>query len=189
MKQDVLKSSMEFPSLKRKGFFHYHWLFPESIAAAHAAQQEMAQRIVLEDVFDKPIHTIAGMDVSNTPFDPEQIIFGAAVVFYYTSLEVLEIQSTREVQKFPYIPGLLGFREVPTLVHVWKKQTIGMMLRTKKNCNPLIISPGHKISLESAVTLVMSCFKKYRLPEPTRHAHIAANNAPDILPRLKPMGF
>ncbi len=58
---------------------------------------------------------------------------------------------------------------------MYKGEEIGMVVRTKKRCLPLIISAGHKISLRTAVHLVLSCLKGYRLPEPTRSAHNAAN--------------
>jgi deoxyribonuclease V len=58
---------------------------------------------------------------------------------------------------------------------IYQNKTIAMLLRSKTNCLPLIISPGHKISLTSAVTIVQQCLKAYRLPEPTRFAHLAAN--------------
>lgn len=58
---------------------------------------------------------------------------------------------------------------------IWQGKTIGMLLRTKKRSNPLIISIGHRISLESALKIVLNCVKTYKLPEPTRYAHQAAN--------------
>ena len=58
---------------------------------------------------------------------------------------------------------------------VWKEETIAMLLRSKKRSNPLIISAGHRVSLETAVVVVKNCLKNYRLPEPTRYAHQAAN--------------
>lgn len=58
----------------------------------------------------------------------------------------------------------------------WKDEQIGIVLRTKVRCNPLIISAGHRISLESAVNIVLQCLTRYRLPEPTRQAHLAANH-------------
>lgn len=58
---------------------------------------------------------------------------------------------------------------------IWKKETIGMLLRTKKRCKPLIISAGHRVSLATALHIVKRCLTKYRLPEPTRQAHLAAN--------------
>ncbi len=58
---------------------------------------------------------------------------------------------------------------------VWKGKTIGVGYRSKLRANPLFISTGHRVSLKSAVKVVKKCVGKYRLPEPTRQAHIAAN--------------
>ena len=49
-------------------------------------------------------------------------------------------------------------------------EQIGWALRSKLRCNPLIISPGHRISMDTAVGWVMRTLKGYRLPEPTRLA-------------------
>ena len=51
-----------------------------------------------------------------------------------------------------------------------KGTQIGWLLRSKLKCNPLIISPGHRVSMASAADLVMRFVGKYRLPEPTRLA-------------------
>ncbi len=53
-------------------------------------------------------------------------------------------------------------------------EIIGAALRTNTGIKPLFISTGHKISLENAVYWVMQCCRGYRLPEPTRLAHMAA---------------
>ncbi len=218
------------------------WLFFENIEDAKAAQTEMARKVLLEDSFNKPIEVIGGMDVSNTPFDPKQMIFGAVVVCSYPSLSILQKATQANKQNFPYVPGLLGFREAPTLIQayhhlspfpdvlmvdghgishprglgiashlgvlldtptigvaksilvgtpagplseevgsmvplLWKGNEIAMLVRTKKRCSPLIISAGHKITLKSAVQLVISCLRRHRLPEPTRYAHLTANKA------------
>ena len=100
------------------------WLFPQNTAEALAAQKELAAQVVLEDQFNKPIRTIAGADISNTPFDPAQMIFAAIVILSYPSLEVVEIATHATKQEFPYIPGLLGFREVPALVQAYSKLSI-----------------------------------------------------------------
>jgi deoxyribonuclease V len=71
--------------------------------------------------------------------------------------------------------GPLGNAQGDTVPLVWKGEQIGVFLRTKVRCNPLIISTGHRISLPSAVEIVMQCLTRYRLPEPTRQAHLAAN--------------
>lgn len=57
-----------------------------------------------------------------------------------------------------------------------KDELIGAVLRTRRNVKPLYISPGHKISLASALQIVMQCVTKYRLPETTRWAHRLASN-------------
>lgn len=49
-------------------------------------------------------------------------------------------------------------------------EVVGMALRSKAHCNPLIVSPGHRVSLDGAVALVLRCLAGYRLPEPTRLA-------------------
>jgi deoxyribonuclease V len=51
-------------------------------------------------------------------------------------------------------------------------EVVGAKLRTKENVKPLFISIGHKISLATAVKLVLECGKGYRLPHPTRLAHL-----------------
>lgn len=58
---------------------------------------------------------------------------------------------------------------------LWKGETIAMVLRTRRRARPLYISTGHRISLETAVEWVLQATRGYRLPEPTRLAHEAAN--------------
>lgn len=47
----------------------------------------------------------------------------------------------------------------------------GYAIRTKKNTNPILISPGNNISVESSLKVVLNTVDKYKLPEPTRLAH------------------
>ncbi|AKC85631.1 deoxyribonuclease V [Pseudoxanthomonas suwonensis] len=49
-------------------------------------------------------------------------------------------------------------------------ELVGYALRSKPRCNPLIVSPGHRVSLETAVALTLRFLAGYRLPEPTRLA-------------------
>lgn len=62
-----------------------------------------------------------------------------------------------------------------------KGEQIGFVLRSKIRCNPLFISPGHRISPATALSLVESCLKGYRLPEPTRWADAVASERPAFL--------
>lgn len=51
-----------------------------------------------------------------------------------------------------------------------KGTQLGWLLRSKLRCNPLVVSPGHRVSMASAADLVMRFTGSYRLPEPTRLA-------------------
>lgn len=49
-------------------------------------------------------------------------------------------------------------------------EVIGTLLRSKLRCRPLVVSPGHRVSLATATGLVKRYLGRYRLPEPTRLA-------------------
>jgi deoxyribonuclease V len=49
-------------------------------------------------------------------------------------------------------------------------KVIGAVLRTRDEVNPLFISPGHRVDLESSIRIVLSCAGRYRIPEPLRCA-------------------
>ena len=51
---------------------------------------------------------------------------------------------------------------------------MGAVLRTKRNVKPVFISQGHKIGLKKSIEITLSSCRGYRLPEPTRKAHLAA---------------
>lgn len=62
-----------------------------------------------------------------------------------------------------------------------KGEQIGWVWRSKARCNPLFVSSGHRISLESALQWVELCTVGYRLPEPTRWADAVASRRPAFL--------
>jgi len=53
-------------------------------------------------------------------------------------------------------------------------ETIGAALRTRLGVKPVYVSIGHKVDLRTALHWAMECCRGYRLPEPTRLAHLAA---------------
>ncbi len=53
---------------------------------------------------------------------------------------------------------------------IYNKETVGAALRTRPHVKPMIISLGHRISLETSIRYVLACCKGYRLPDPTRQA-------------------
>ena len=59
------------------------------------------------------------------------------------------------------------------------REQIGWMLRSKLRCNPLVVSPGNRVSMASTPELVMRYTTTYRLPEPTRLAdRLASRRGP-----------
>ncbi len=55
------------------------------------------------------------------------------------------------------------------------KQVVGDVVRTKDRVNPVFVSPGHLIDNAGAVRAVLAGVRGYRLPEPTRLAHLYVN--------------
>ena len=213
-------------------------------ADARARQQEMRSQVVLEDQLGD-VRRVAGTDCGFK--DEGRITRAVVAVLSYPELELLEYAVAERPTDFPYIPGLLSFREVPALLEAFGKlkaapdlllcdgqgyahprrfgiachlgvalgipsigvaksrlvgrhaepargagsrtpltdagETIGTVLRTKDGVNPLYISCGHRVSLETAVHWVLACCRGYRLPETTRWADGLAGDAAF---RLKP---
>ena len=179
---------------------------------------------------------IAGVDISLGERDG--LATGAVVVLQYPELRPVETKLAHGTLDFPYVPGLLSFREAPLtlaacaklsitpdlilvdgqgIAHprrlglashlglflntptigcaksrlcgshaipaekpgsyaevVDKGEIIGAALRTRLGVKPIYVSIGHKVDLETAIYWVMECCRGYRLPEPTRLAHLAA---------------
>jgi deoxyribonuclease V len=74
---------------------------------------------------------------------------------------------------------LCGEAEIPAHVGeyhelVYEEEQIGWVLKTNKRSNPIVASPGNKVSMRSCLEIVSHCLKGYKLPEPTRLAHLYA---------------
>lgn len=54
-------------------------------------------------------------------------------------------------------------------------QVIGAALRSKKDVKPVFVSPGHRIDLLNTIEWTLKVTSKYRIPEPTRIAHLYAD--------------
>lgn len=203
--------------------------------AAIALQRELASQVI----FDFPlaldrIASIAGVDVSVNRGRAR----AAAVVMSFPQLETLEIARAEAATSFPYIPGLLAFREGPVVLEalsklrrqpdvlifdgmgrihprrlgiaahlgLWLKrptigcgkthfigeyaqpgpakgdsslithrdEVIGVLLRARAKVKPVYVSVGHLADLDSALQLTLLSTTRYRLPEPVRAAHKAA---------------
>lgn len=198
-----------------------------SISKAHDAQKRLSKRILQEDRLPKKIRLVAGVDVSY--FDDKAV--GAVVVLDYNSLRLVESRTAIVPAKFPYVPTLLSFREIPPIVACLRRlrlepnvflvdgqgvthpyglgfashlglaigkptigvaksrlfgkekeingetflvhddKVIGRVLTTKQGVNPVYVSVGHLVSLETAVKIVLHCTRGGRISEPLRMAH------------------
>lgn len=70
--------------------------------------------------------------------------------------------------------GALGEARGSTAPLVSRRETIGMALRSRDGVTPLIVSVGNRITLPEAVTWTLRATGRYRLPEPSRQAHLLA---------------
>lgn len=204
--------------------------------AAIALQRQLAARVISNTPLEK-IKLIAGADVSYNRFQPT--LYAGVVVLRADDLSVVERAGVVADTPFPYIPGLLSFREAPIVLQafarlkrrpdvvmydgqgiahprrlgiashlgLWldrpcvgcakslfvgeheplareagasaelihKGDVIGAALRTKDGVKPVYVSVGHRIDLASAIRLVLQCRGGYRVPEPTRQAHLFVN--------------
>ena len=206
---------------------------------AIALQHELRKKIKIT-LLRKKIKYIGGADVSMSLFATKG--FAGFVTLSFDELEEVDHAVVKDKINFPYIPGLLSFREIPMLLKAWEKlkkkpdliivdgvgiahprrlgiashlglvlgvptigcakslltgvyeepgiepgsisymhdkynkeEIIGAVLRTKPGVKPIFISPGHLITLEESIKIVLGCVKKHRLPEPTRLAHNKVN--------------
>jgi len=61
-----------------------------------------------------------------------------------------------------------------------KGQIVGAVVTTKENVNPVYVSVGHLVSLETAVKIVKHCVRTSRIPEPLLQAHRIAAAAKQV---------
>lgn len=211
---------------------------PKTVAEATAIQNELRGNVELTPLKKEP-RTIAGADISYNRFSDD--FFACVVVLSLPDLEEVEKVFAKGVATFPYVPGYLSFREIPTLLKAFEKlkkkpdvimadgqgiahprrmgiaahlgllldiptfgcgkhrlfgvgeqpasrrgstsllrdpksrEVVGAYVRTKDKVAPVIISAGHKITLEESIQLTLRTGMSYRIPEPTRRAHNLVN--------------
>lgn len=94
-------------------------------------QERLRERVVLQDRF-KGIRYVAGADIA---FDPQtEVAFAGVIVYRFPELDEVERRMARRKLQFPYVPGLLSFRESPILIAAFAH------LRTEPD---LILIDGH----------------------------------------------
>jgi deoxyribonuclease V len=207
-----------------------------SPADAIALQNRLREQVVREDCLTEP-RRIAGVDVGFE--EGGQVTRAAVAVLELPSLKHLEQAVARLPTCFPYVPGLLSFREIPAILQAlaqlkrqpdlllcdgqglahprrfglachlgllldtptigvgksrligqhgtvpdekggWvplidQDEVIGAVLRTRQGVKPIYVSIGHRVSLPTAIDMVMAATTRYKLPETTRAAHRLAS--------------
>ena len=85
---------------------------------ARALQDELRERLTTQG-FNFPPRLVASADVSYSRLN--NTTFAAVVVFDFPKLEQIETVTATGVVNFPYIPGLLTFREAPVMLAAFQK--------------------------------------------------------------------
>ncbi|MEU6464229.1 endonuclease V [Streptomyces sp. NPDC046976] len=89
--------------------------WPATEAQARAVQDELRGRVVLDEPGPPPgTGRVTGVDVAYD--DERDLVAAAAVVLDAATLEVLAESTAVGRVSFPYVPGLLAFRELPTVL-------------------------------------------------------------------------
>jgi len=87
--------------------------------SAVALQRELAGRVVREDDFGpiEGLETVAGVDISVRGGQARAAVVRCA----RSTLEILEVATAVRPLDFPYVPGLLAFREVPAILDAFER--------------------------------------------------------------------
>jgi deoxyribonuclease V len=94
-----------------------HW-WELTYKQARELQSRLASRVKFTDVKNEP-RIVAGLDCAFSK--DERTIFAAAIVIKLPDFEVIETASAARKVDFPYIPGLLSFREAPACIEAIEK--------------------------------------------------------------------
>ncbi|MCU1640118.1 MAG: Deoxyribonuclease [Nocardia sp.] len=85
--------------------------WPRTPEEAIALQDRLRTQVIARNPRPPHFRTIAGLD---SAYDDDGNVVAAIVVLDAESLETVEIATARGTTDFPYVPGLLAFRELPT---------------------------------------------------------------------------
>jgi deoxyribonuclease V len=92
--------------------------FPATAAEARRLIPDLAARVETADRIGE-VRVIGGADASSTRFDPTRTVHAAVVALDWPSLAPRGRGGAVTRGGLPYVPGLLGFREVPALAEAW----------------------------------------------------------------------
>lgn len=90
-----------------------------SVEKAHKMQLQLSKQIIQKDRLPKKVKLVAGVDVAYV----KGMSIGAVAVLDYDSLKLIESETACYKTRFPYIPTLLSFRELPPALMSIQKLT------------------------------------------------------------------
>lgn len=67
---------------------------------------------------------------------------------------------------------------------IYRKETVGAVVRSRNGTKPVFVSPGHLITLDEAVAIVLRCTPKFRVAEPLRKADALAGKTAKLLRQI-----
>jgi deoxyribonuclease V len=89
-----------------------------SVSEARALQPQLAEKVIANTTLEPgAIQTVAGVDVGFR----KDVAQAAVVVLSFPELEPLDYALGEAQVTFPYVPGLLTFREGPSVLHALEK--------------------------------------------------------------------
>jgi len=101
---------------------------------AIAIQELLRSQVIRQDQFTA-IHTVAGIDVGF--ISGNQVARAAVAVLGFPGLDLQEVSLAERIAGFPYVPGLLSFREIPVILEA---------LSQLKTLPDLLICDGHGLA-------------------------------------------
>ncbi|MFF2085787.1 endonuclease V [Nocardia sp. NPDC058176] len=94
--------------------------WPSTPAEATALQDELRPLVRAENPAPPQFHTAAGID---SAYAEDGTVATAAVIVDMATMETVESAVAHGISTFPYVPGLLAFRELPATVAALEKLT------------------------------------------------------------------
>lgn len=103
-------------SIEKERLSDLYSYVPASVEEAFLIQRELKERVIAAKSFQN-IKTIAGADLAI--IKEQKKLVCAIIVFAFPELRVIERVSAVVEERFPYIPGLLSFREGPAIIEAY----------------------------------------------------------------------
>lgn len=114
-------------------------------------QRELA-KLIQASPLSATIRVVAGVDVSYQP--GTDTMYAGIVVVELPDYVVLEMQSAQQQISFPYIPGLLSFREIPVVLQAFQRVSVWPEVIL---CDGQGIAHPRRLGIASHLGLLLDC--------------------------------